>query len=146
MCVAASQKPTQAWTPGWPPPGALGADSLGLVPVAREAPPPPGKVAVVPAPGAGVVRPSGGVTVVVVPPGVVTVVPPLPRKVEVVGGDRGATGATCGAGVPIPDGANARGAGATGAGDVVRLPPVDLDDAPAPDETPPEVDPPAPRL
>jgi hypothetical protein len=45
-------------------------------------------------PGAGVVRPSGAVGVVVMPPGVVTVVPLPPRNVEVVGGDKGATGAT----------------------------------------------------
>jgi hypothetical protein len=76
-------------------------------------PPPPGKVAVVPAPGAVVVRPPGGVTLVVMPPGVVTVVPPLPRKVEVVGGDNGATDPARGAGVPMADGGSAPGDGAT---------------------------------
>lgn len=94
-----------------PPPGVLGAASLGLAPVDVDAdPPPPGKVAVVPrAPGAVVVSPADGVTVVVTPPGVVTAVPPPPRKVEVVGGDSGATGGTCGAGVPMADGGSVLG-------------------------------------
>jgi hypothetical protein len=98
-----------------PPPGMLGADSLGLTVepvVSDEVPPPPplpGKVAVTPAPGAVVVSPPGVVAVVVVPPGPVTVVPPPPRKVEVVGGLSGATGGTCGAGVPMADGGIALG-------------------------------------
>jgi hypothetical protein len=99
-----------------PPPGMLGADSLGLTvePVVSDEvplppPPPPGKVAVTPAPGAVVVSPPGVVVVVVVPPGPVTVVPPPPRKVEVVGGLSGATGGTCGAGVPMADGGVALG-------------------------------------
>ena len=134
----------QAWMPGAPPPGALGADSLALAPVARADPPPPGKVGVVPIPGAGVVRPSGGVGVTVTPPGVVTVVPPLPRNVEVVGGDKGATGATWGAGVPMADGGSARGAGATVDGAVVDDP-VDLpndDDGPVEPKPEPELAPP----
>jgi hypothetical protein len=98
-----------------PPPGVLGADSLGLALVdvtvdpAAPLPPPPGNVAVTPTPGAVVVSPPGVLVVVVVPPGVVTVVPPLPRKVEVVGGDSGAMGATCGAGVPMADGGSPPG-------------------------------------
>jgi hypothetical protein len=90
----------------------LGADSLGLALVAVGEPgvvPPPGKVAVVPG-VLGVVRPPGVVNVLVVPPGVVTVAPPLPRKVEVVGGLSGAIGATWGAGVPMADGGIAGGA------------------------------------
>jgi hypothetical protein len=115
----------QAWKPGAPPPGVLGADSLGLMlpVVIDDDPPPPGKVCVVPTVlGEVVVRPPGVVMVVVTPPGVVTVVPPLPRKVELVGGDNGATGATCGAGVPIADGGMAPVAGATGDGAVVSEP------------------------
>jgi hypothetical protein len=79
-----------------PPPGVLGADSLGLVidPVVRVDLPPLGKVAVTPAPRAVVESPWGVVVVVVVPPGAVTVVPPLPRKVDVVSGVSGATGGT----------------------------------------------------
>jgi hypothetical protein len=117
MCVPESQKPMQSWNVSPPPPGVLGADRLGLTLVAPigaivagEPPPPlPGKVAVTPAPGVVVVSPLGVVVVIVVPPGVVVVIPPLPRKVEVVGGDSGAMGATCGAGVPIADGGSAPG-------------------------------------
>ncbi|MBO0765718.1 MAG: hypothetical protein J2P50_14175 [Hyphomicrobiaceae bacterium] len=91
-----------------PPPGILGADSLGLVdPVVVDGvppPPPPGKVDVTPTPGVVVLSPPGVVTVVPPPPGVVTVVPPPPRKVDVVGGLRGATGGTRGAGVPMAEG------------------------------------------
>jgi hypothetical protein len=133
----------QAWMPAAPPPGALGADSLALALAARDDPP-PGKVAVVPMPGAGVVRPSGGVGVIVTPPGVVTVVPPPPRNVDVVGGDKGATGATCGAGVPMADGGSARDAGAMVDGAVVNDP-VDLpndDDGPVELKPEPELSPP----
>jgi hypothetical protein len=97
MCVPASQKPMHASKVSPPPPGVLGADWLGLGPVAidpvvREDPPPPGKVAVTPAPGVVVERPPGGV-VVVVPPEVVVVLPPPARNVDVV---CGVSGATCG--------------------------------------------------
>lgn len=112
MWVPASQKPMQAAMPSPPPPGRLGADSLGLAPVDE---PPPGKVAVVP--------PALG-TVTVPPPGVVTVVPPLPRNVDVVGGTSGGTDGTRGAGVPTADGSCRPGAAALGdaltAGDGVR--------------------------
>jgi hypothetical protein len=95
MWVPASQKPMQASKLSPPPPGMLGADSLGLLLPGAGDPPPPGKVAVVAdVVGAVVLSPPGVVTVVVPPPGVVTVVPPLPRKVEVVGGESGATGGT----------------------------------------------------
>jgi hypothetical protein len=92
--------------------------------VIEEDPPPlPGKVCVVPTVlGEVVVRPPGVVMVVVTPPGVVTVVPPPPRKVELVGGDKGATGATCGAGVPIADGGMGPVAGAAVDGAVVNEP------------------------
>src|SRR6185503_971323 len=125
MCVPASQKPMQAATPGAPPPGALGADSLGLT--LRAAPPPPGKVVTVPPDVAGVFTPTAeGVADVVpkvAPNGVVVAdgadpppvsvevglaLPPL-RKLELGAGDSGATAGTCGAGVPTADGGNAPG-------------------------------------
>jgi hypothetical protein len=105
MWVAASQKPMQASKLSPPPPGVLGRDSLGLA-LAGGDPPPPGKVAVLPGadpppPGKVAVPPVVVPEPVAPPPGTVTVPPPL-RKLEVVGGDSGATGAARGAGAATP--------------------------------------------
>jgi hypothetical protein len=83
--------------------------------------------------------------VVVMPPGVVTVVPPPPlRKFDVGGGDMGATGGICGAGVPMADGPRAPGVvGATVDGDCVSDPPDRLPGDGA-DVAAPEVEPPRP--
>jgi hypothetical protein len=90
ICVPASQNPMHASKVSAPPPGVLGADSLGLA----VEDPPPGKVDVTPTPGVVVESPPGVVVVVVPPPGVVTVDPPPPRNVVDVCGVSGATGAT----------------------------------------------------
>jgi hypothetical protein len=129
------------WNPAAPPPGRLGAVSLGLMlpVVSEEVDPPPGNVAVAPTPGAGVESPPGVLTVEVMPPGVVTVAPPLPRNVDVVGGESGATGATCGAGVPMADGGSAPRIGAGVAGVVLNDPvdrPMEDDPAPIPEPAP----------
>jgi hypothetical protein len=167
MCVWASQKPMHAATPAPPPPGALGADSLALPVVARDGPPPPGKVVTVPPEVGDVtplrtpegvvdgVRPSpSGVVEGADPPPVSVVgglaLPPL-RKFELGGGESGATCGTCGAGVPMAEGALAPGlaAGPDGApvdGDVDSPPPRPPGDAPAPDDAPELAPPPPPRL
>jgi len=115
ICVPASQKPMHASKVSPPPPGRLGADSLGLVVVDPEDPPLPGKVPVTLGPGVVVESPPVAVVVVVVPPGVVTVAPSVPRKVDVVPGVSGATGCTWGAVVPMADGGVTLGVG-TGLG------------------------------
>src|SRR5262245_37108513 len=73
MCVPASQNPMQAWTPSPPPPGLLG--------LCIAEPPSSGTGELLEAPGGG---------------------DPPPEKSLVGGADKGADGATCGAGVAGP--------------------------------------------
>jgi hypothetical protein len=95
ICVAGSQKPIQSASVLPPPPGALGAASLGL----------PGDNAKLPPPCFGV--------------------PPLEEMTGGTGGERGATLGTWGAGVPSAGagvGAGAAGGGAgEGSGSVAPL-------------------------
>jgi hypothetical protein len=78
ICVPRSQKPMQACRVSPPPPGTLGADSLGLALAAA----------------ADAVRS-------------VRAGPPLDSIVWAGGGDNGATAGVCGAGVAMADGGNA---------------------------------------
>jgi hypothetical protein len=78
ICVPRSQKPMQACRVSPPPPGTLGADSLGLALEAAD----------------DAVRS-------------VRAGPPLDSIVWAGGGDNGATAGVCGAGVAMADGGNA---------------------------------------